>query len=308
MRNEFVEHLGQIAEQDSRVVLLTGDLGFTVLEPFAERFPERFYNVGVAEQNMVGLATGLAEGRFIPFVYSIATFASMRPYEFIRNGPALHELPVRIVGIGSGLDYGYNGVTHYALEDVGLMRLQPAITTVVPADAAQAVAALDETWRLARPVYYRLGKQARGVDTLAGRFRLGRLESLTTGSDLAILALGAAAGRAVEAASSLDAEGISAAVGVVSTLNPSPVEDVADALEEVPLVLTVEDHYRTGGLGSLVAEVIAERGLECRLVRCAVDEMPRGVVGSQDYLYGVHGLDAQNLVRRAVEAMQPASV
>lgn len=306
MRNEFVERLGQIAEQDSRVVLLTGDLGFTVLEPFAERFPDRFYNVGVAEQNMVGLATGLAEGRFIPFVYSIATFATMRPYEFIRNGPALHQLPVRIVGIGSGLDYGYNGVTHYALEDVGLMRLQPAITTVVPADPAQAVAALDETWRLPHPVYYRLGKQASQLEPLAGRFRLGRLESLASGSDMAIMALGAMAGEALEATSLLAAEGIGAAVGVVSTLNPSPVDDIAAALEEVPLVLTVEAHYGTGGLGSLVAEVIAERGLDCRLVRCAVDEMPRGVVGTQTYLHGVHGLDAPTLVRRAVEAMQLA--
>ena len=90
-------------------MLLTGDLGFTVLEPFAERFPDRFFNVGVAEQNMVGVATGLAEAGFVPFVYSIATFASLRPYEFIRNGPVLHELPVRIVGVGGGLDYGHNG-------------------------------------------------------------------------------------------------------------------------------------------------------------------------------------------------------
>ena len=96
---------------DERIVLLTGDLGFTVFEPFAERFPDRFFNVGVAEQNMVGVATGLAEAGFIPFVYSIATFATLRPYEFIRNGPVLHRLPVRIVGVGGGLEYGTNGFT-----------------------------------------------------------------------------------------------------------------------------------------------------------------------------------------------------
>src|SRR5688572_31700658 len=103
MRAEFARTLTEQAARDERIVLLTGDLGYTVIEPFSERFPDRFFNVGVAEQNMVGMATGLADAGFVPFVWSIATFASMRPYEFIRNGPALHELPVRIVGIGGGL-------------------------------------------------------------------------------------------------------------------------------------------------------------------------------------------------------------
>ena len=106
VRATFVRTLVELAEEDERIVLLTGDLGFTVVEPFAERFPDRFFNVGVAEQNMVGVATGLAEAGFVPFVYSIATFATLRPYEFIRNGPVLHHLPVRVVGVGGGLEYG----------------------------------------------------------------------------------------------------------------------------------------------------------------------------------------------------------
>src|SRR5262245_38381869 len=101
-----------------------------VLEPFAERFPARFINVGVAEQNMVGLATGLAEAGYLPFVYSIAPFAALRPYEFIRNGPVLHRLPVRIVGVGGGFDYGVAGPSHHGLEDVGVMRVQPGLTLI----------------------------------------------------------------------------------------------------------------------------------------------------------------------------------
>src|SRR5690242_21944549 len=104
MRQAFTKALTHIAENDPRIVLLTADLGYTVLEPFAERFPDRFFNVGVAEQNMVGLATGLAEAGFIPFLYSIVTFATLRAYEFIRNGPILHQLPVRIVGVGGGFE------------------------------------------------------------------------------------------------------------------------------------------------------------------------------------------------------------
>src|SRR3712207_7785086 len=114
MRLEFIKTLLEMAEEDARILLLTGDLGFLVLEPFRDRFPDRFFNVGVAEQNMVGLATGLAEAGFVPFTYSIATFAALRPYEFIRNGPVLHRLPVRMVGVGGGFDFGYNGLTHSA--------------------------------------------------------------------------------------------------------------------------------------------------------------------------------------------------
>src|SRR5690242_14517811 len=118
MRAAFVRKLVDLAAQDPRILLLTGDLGYSAIEPFAQRFPDRFVNVGVAEQNMVGLATGLAEGGFIPFVYSIATFASMRAYEFLRNGPILHQLLVRVVAVGGGFEYGYAGATHHALEDI----------------------------------------------------------------------------------------------------------------------------------------------------------------------------------------------
>ncbi len=114
MRRTFVRTLAGLAEKDERILLLTGDLGYTVIEPFAERFPRRFFNVGVAEQNMIGLATGLAESGFIPFVYSITTFVAMRAYEFIRNGPLAHGLPVRIIGVGGGFEYGHAGFTHSA--------------------------------------------------------------------------------------------------------------------------------------------------------------------------------------------------
>src|SRR5436190_6270039 len=122
-----------LADRDQRVLLLTGDLGFSVVEPFAERFRDRFFNVGVSEQNLIGLATGLAESGFIPFVYSIATFATLRPYEFIRNGPVLQGLQVRVLGIGGGFEYGHAGMSHHALEDLGILRLQPGLMVFAPA-------------------------------------------------------------------------------------------------------------------------------------------------------------------------------
>jgi transketolase len=303
MRNEFVDELVALAAADERVMLLTGDLGFMVLEQFQQHFPDRFINCGVAEQNMVGVATGLAEAGFVPFTYSIATFSALRPYEFIRNGPALHELPVRIVGVGGGFDYGHNGITHFALEDYAVMRAQPAIATVVPADAAQARAALRATADLSRPIYFRVSKRGDELPGLDGRFELGRLEVLREGNGAAILAIGSIAHEALAAADLLSESGIDATVALVSSFNPSPVDEIADLLADRPAVLTVEAHYRDGGLGSLVAETIAERGLECRLLRAAVAQMPGGETGSQHFLEDRHDLTSPHLARQLEQAL-----
>jgi transketolase len=307
VRREFVHGIVELAARDERVVLLTGDLGFTVLEPFVERFPDRFFNAGVAEQNMVGMATGLAEAGLVPFTYSIATFAALRPYEFVRNGPALHQLPVRVVGVGGGLDYGHNGVSHYALEDVGIMRMQPGVTVVVPADPAQARSALAETAELLRPVYFRIGKEVRPIPGLDDRFELGRAATIGSGRDVALIALGPAARSAVEAGDRLAAEGIDARVVVVSSFNPSPVDDLAELIADVPLAVTVESHYVTGALGSLVAEIIAERGLDARLARCGVTAMPRGVTGTPDWLNDLHGLSGERVADVVTRALRPVA-
>jgi transketolase len=303
MRNAFLDELLALAEEDERVMLLTGDLGFMVLEEFAQRFPERFVNCGVGEQNMVGVATGLAEAGFVPFVYSIATFSTLRPYEFIRNGPALHNLPVRIVGVGGGFDYGHNGITHFALEDYAVMRTQPRITTIVPADAPQARAALRATSGLPGPVYFRISKRGDALPGLDGRFELGGLTTVREGQDAAILAIGSIAHEAVDAAALLAERNIDVTVALAPSFNPNPSEEIAALLAEMPAVLTVEAHYRDGGLGSLVAETIAERGLDCRLLRAGISRMPAGETGSQKFLEDRHGLSSQHLAKQLERAL-----
>jgi transketolase len=297
MRGTFCRTLVELATCNPRILLLTGDLGYTVLEPFAETFPTRFFNVGVAEQNMMGIATGLAQAGFIPYVYSMATFATLRPYEFIRNGPVLHHLPVRIVGVGGGFEYGYAGPTHHGLEDIGVLRIQPGLTVVSPADHRQAQNGIVATSTLPGPVYYRLGKDDRTiVPGLNGRFTLGRVEVVTTGDDLLLLAAGAIATEAATAVTTLADEGTTATLAIVSSFNPSPVEDLAQLLERFPLAVTVEAHYITGGLGSLVAEVIADRALNCRLVRLGVSENSTGLSGTQQYFQQLHGLSSRSIV------------
>ena len=307
MRGTFVNTLAELATEDERIVLLTADLGFTVVEPFAERFPDRFFNVGVAEQNMVGIATGLAEAGYVPYVYSIATFASLRPYEFIRNGPVHHRLPVRVVGVGGGFDYGTNGPSHHALEDLAVMRVQPGLAVLAPADFEQARAALLAAHALPGPVYFRLGKDdSSRVDGLGGRFRLGRAETIGAGGDVLLVTTGSIARNAVAAAQALAANGVEATVLVAASISPPPTEDLAEALERFDAAVTVEAHYVDGGLGSLVCEVAAEHGLLCRVVRCGVRELEPGRSGSEAYLNETHGLSVEKLVAtcRAVSSVR----
>jgi transketolase len=304
LRLAFASTLAELAVDDERILLLTGDLGYMALEPFSDPFPERFINVGVAEQNMVGMATGLAEAGFVPFCYSIATFASLRAYEMIRNGPIAHGMPVRIVGVGGGFEYGRNGLSHYPLEDVGILRVQPGITIIAPADYEQARAAVLATWDLPGPIYYRLGKDDTTVVTgLDGRFELGRTQLIRSGSDVVLLAMGPAAIDALSAAERLQDVGVTAAVAVVATLNPPPFEDLVRIMSGHSLAVSIEAHYVNGGLGSMVAETIAEAGLTCRLLRCGVVSTPDGHSGRQGYLQDLHGISAERIRSRVAAAL-----
>jgi transketolase len=304
MRRALVRTITELAKTDPRIVLLTADLGFMVLEEFADAHPDRFYNVGVAEANMVGLATGLASCGYLPFVYSIATFATMRCYEQIRNGPVLHGLPVRIVGVGGGFEYGHGGLTHHALEDLAIARVQPNLTVVAPADHEQAAAALRETYALSGPVYYRMGKRDDYVlPGLNGRFRLGRLETVREGGDLLILSLGSISAEVAVAVDRLEQRGITVTWGVVSSLRPAPAADILSLLRCFSSVLTVEEHYRDGGLGSMVCELAAEEGLPIRVRRCGVTAVP-GMCGGERYLRDEAGLSGERLFHAAMEALQ----
>ena len=303
MRAAILRTLTDLAANDPRVVLLTGDLGFMVVESFAERFPDRFWNVGVAEQDMIGIATGMAEAGFLPFTYSIATFAALRPYEFVRNGPVHQRLPVRVLAVGGGFEYGSAGPTHHGLEDVAVMRALPGLTVVAPADHEQAAAALSATWDLPGPVYFRLGKDDRSVvPGLDGRFGLGRAEMVRLGgARIVLVALGPVAREAVAAAELLSGQGLDCPVVVVASVSPAPVDDLLEAFAGAHTVVTVEAHSIVGGLGSLVSEIVAEHGLGCRVVRCGVRSAPDGVGGSEAFLNARHGLDGEG-ISRAVEA------
>ncbi|HXJ82927.1 MAG TPA: transketolase C-terminal domain-containing protein [Candidatus Methylomirabilis sp.] len=302
MRNALIRALCEQADGDDRVFLVTGDLGWSVVEPFAERHADRFLNAGVAEQNMVGLATGLAQAGFVPFVYSIATFASMRAYEQIRNGPVVHGLPVRIVGIGGGFAYGPGGATHFALEDLCIMRCQPALTVIAPADPAQTLSVLRAIRDVRGPVYLRIGKGGnREVPNLDGRFALGRPEVVRAGADVLILATGAIATAALEAAAMLAPWGLSVAVAVLAHVPYTTTAALTELLAGFRAIVTVEEGFVAGGLGSLVAETIAQRGLAARLRICGVTVPLDGISGSETSMRQRAGLSVESLAQAVAE-------
>jgi transketolase len=304
LRKAFVDALCGLAREDERIVLLTGDLGYMALEPFREHFPHRFINAGVAEQNMIGVATGLAEAGLRPYAYSIAPFASLRPFEFIRNGPVAHNLPVRVVGMGMGFDYGHSGPTHYALEDIGVLRTLPGLTIVIPADSAQADTAIRDTSDVPGPVYYSLGKDDKiSVPGLNGRFEIGKVQMVRRGRDLAIVTMGSISQEVAAAAEKLSAQGIEAAVVVVSNFSPDPEAALVEILSEFRRVVSVEVQTVSGGLGSLVASVIASHGLLCRLQIVGIRTPPDGTSGKQPDRWRKYGLDCDSIVTAALGAV-----
>jgi transketolase len=307
MRTAFIDTLVDLAADDPRIFLLTADLGWSVLERFAEAFPDRFLNVGVAEQNLAGIATGLAQVGYIPYIYSIANFVTMRCYEQIRNGPVLHRLPVRIIGVGGGFAYGHAGASHHALEDLAILRAQPGLTVIAPADPAQTRSAVRATVDLPGPVYLRVGKGGNPeIPGLKGRFALDRPEVIRSGNDLLYLATGAIAREAMRAAQIVRRGGLSAGVAVLAHLGFHAGEELRELLASYPAVVTVEEGFTTGGLGSLVAETVAQAGLRCAMSIQGVGTSFTAASGSPGFLRAQHGLAADRLaeVGHALAARQ----
>lgn len=299
-----MHELTELAERDERVVLLTADTGAEVLDEYAQAHPRRFVNVGVAEANMLNMAAGMALRGWVPYCYSAATFASMRGYEQARNGAALHRLPVRIVGVGSGFAHGDAGPTHYAVEDVAVMRAIAGMAVVAPCDDSRVVQVLAAAHGHTGPVYLRLGQERTTLSALTTRFHWGAVDVLGDG-DLALVTYGAMTAAAVEAWTLLEASGIASRVVVISTLAPVDKDQLVAALAPCRLAITVEDHRVTGGVGTIVAETIAERGINCRLRRLGLPDAFPAQVGSERFMHQLVGIDAASIVATAESLSVP---
>lgn len=300
MRTAFIETLCELAEHDERIWLLTGDLGYSVLERFADRFPRRYVNIGVAEQNMTGIASGLAlEGKNV-FTYSIANFPVMRCLEQIRNDVCYHGLNVKIVAVGGGLAYGAAGYTHHAVEDLAVMRAMPNMVVLAPGDPEEARLATRALAVRSGPGYLRLGKGGEpSVHKTAFNFQIGKAINIREGHDVTFISTGGVLDMVVRAAEQLAQQKISAAVLSMPTLQPLDAGAIEEAAARTRRIITVEEHG-VGGLGSAVAEVLASANLQRDLAVVRLQPELFAVVGSQAELRTAHGLSVEKIVEAAL--------
>jgi transketolase len=308
MRTAFFRALLQAAERDERIHLVVGDLGFGVVETFRERFPNRYLNAGVAEQNMTGIAAGMALSGKIVFTYSIANFPTLRCLEQVRNDVCYHRANVKIVAVGGGFAYGALGMTHHAVEDLAILRALPEMTVVAPGDPIEASAATQAIACRPGPCYLRLGRAGEPVvhaDPI--RFEIGKAIRLREGHDVTIISIGGMLATAMEVANALMVRGLEARVLSMHTLKPLDTEAIMAARRETRAVVTLEEHSVIGGLGSAVAEVLSEsgdRGIPFK--RLGIGTSFTTEIGSQEFLREKHGLSVKGVLR-SVECLVAAS-
>ncbi len=308
MRNAFLNELHELAREDPRIVFVTGDLGFGVVEGFMEELPDQFVNAGVAEQNMTGLAAGMALSGRIVFTYSIANFPTLRCLEHIRNDVCYHDADVKVVSVGGGFAYGSMGATHHATEDLGVMRLLPNMVVVAPGDPVEARAATRAVVAHPGPCYLRLGKAGEPVvHEEPIDFELGRALVVREGSDATVISTGGMLPLAVRAAAVLADDGVDVRVLSMHTLKPLDDEAVLRAVDETRAVVTLEEHSIVGGLGSAVSELLAERnGARARFKRLGVPPRFSPRVGSQEFLLAENGLDVETIGATVKGLLEPA--
>lgn len=298
MRDIFVKELEAHAARDPAVMLITGDLGFGVLDRFARELPGQYINAGVAEQNMTGVAAGLAlEGKTV-FTYSIANFPTLRCLEQIRNDIAYHDANVKIVAIGGGFSYGALGMSHHATEDIAILRALPNVKVYAPCDEAETVAITELLVKESGPAYFRLDKSKVTLDG-APEFVANQLRCLRSGADVSIVGYGGILEEAMKAAVTLHGMGIDCGVYSAHTLKPFDSASLCRLAETVPMLVTLEEHVQTGGLASLVSQVLINARLMPQFwSQIALPDSYSSIVGTQEYLRTRLGVDAGAIVAR----------
>lgn len=302
MRRACLRAIHEMARRDPRIFFIGSDLGHGTLREFQEELPERYLMEGVCESGIVGLAAGLALEGKIPYVNTIASFATRRPFEHIVLDLCLHRARVRLVGNGGGLVYAPLGPTHMAVEDIAIMRVLPHMAVAAPADAMEMAQLAPLTVEVDGPVYIRLAKGFDPVVSADGPpLEYGRGRIFATGSDALLVSTGITLGLVREAAARLAAEGVAAAVLHLPFVAPLDKERLLDLAAQTACVVTVEEHVRTGGLGSAVAEVLCEAGLPraLRFARVALPDAFPDDYGSQAELMARYGLTAETVVTTA---------
>ena len=302
MRNTFINTLVKCAEKDKTICLITGDLGFGVITPFVNKFPDRFINAGIAEQNMTGVAAGMAkEGKKI-VTYSIGNFPTMRCLEQIRNDCAYHDADVKVVCVGGGLVYGAHGMSHHATEDIAIMRALPNVTVFAPGDLVEAEEVTKAMFKHKGTCYLRLGRGGeKRIHTKIENFKIGKAVKIKDGNDIAIFSTGAILDVAIQTAEILEQDGYSVAVCSFPTIKPIDKETVLFYSKKCKAIATIEEHNIVGGFGGAIAEIMAENPAKAKLIRNGLNDTYSSIVGSQEYLREIYGISPRQVAMKIIE-------
>jgi transketolase len=298
VRNAFADEVTKLACEDQRVVLLSGDIGNNLFEKFKLSSKGRFFNCGVAEANMMGVAAGLALNGLRPIVYTITPFTTTRCLEQIRDDVCYHRAPVMIVGTGAGLSYAELGPTHHSCEDIAIMRSLPGMTVLCPCDSLEIRLMLRQSLLHDGPIYMRIGKKGEpAVHDTAPALKIGQSITVRKGTDVCVLSTGNVMPMVLEAADTLEKEGISVRVESFHTVKPLDTKRLNEVFRRYRIVGAVEEHNQIGGFASAIAEwAMAQEGLLGRLMGFSLADRFLHEIGSQIYARERLGLSAQVLV------------
>jgi transketolase len=306
MRNAFADELTKLGNEDPRVVMLSGDIGNRLFDKFKDKHPQRFFNCGVAEANMMGVAAGMAMNGLRPVAYTITPFVTTRCLEQIRTDVCYHEAPVTIVAVGAGLAYSGLGPTHHACEDISFLRSIPNMVVICPGDAMEVRGALRAAMQQDRPVYIRMGKKGEPVVHKGpiADFTIGKAITVSQGTDVCLLSTGNMLPEAIEAAHRLKDEGISAEVVSFHTVKPLDEEKLEQAFARFKLVATIEEHSLIGGFGAAVSEWLADTGTQPKkFLRFGTPDAFFKKSGEQENAREMLGLSAHQIADKIIHAL-----
>ncbi len=304
MRNAFAQELVEVAGQDERIVLLSGDIGNRLFNTFKDRYSGRFFNCGVAEANMMSVAAGMALSGLRPIVYTIVPFVTTRCLEQIRVDVCYHQVPVVIVGVGGGLSYAGLGSTHHSCEDIAFLRMLPHMTVVCPGDACETRLALRAAVAYDAPVYIRIGKKGEPeVHKCDPEFEIGKGITIRSGDQITLLSTGNMLPIAVDAAELIGQQDLSARLVSLHTVKPLDDELLTEVFSTSRVVVTVEEHSILGGLGGAVAEWLASQPAAAngRLLRIGTADTFLHEAGDQSHARSCFGLDAETIAQKTLE-------
>jgi len=304
MRRAFSEILTQCAGEDDRLAFITGDLGFQVFTEFQKNYPERFINAGVAEAQMINTAAGMALEGWHPIAYSIASFATARPFEQIRYCVAYPKLPVVLVGAGRGYTYSTSGVSHHAGDDLGLMSILPGMTVVAPGDPNEMRHLFPQVLKLRTPVYFTVGRFGEPVYDSDEPIVLGKARLVRKGSGVAILSVAEMVHDAIKARENLEAQGLTPSVYQFHTIKPLDTTTLAHLAKSHQALIVVEEHVPSGGLWSAVCQWAATApDSKCQLVRLGPPDA--FILGNpkREELRSRYGFDSVSIAKRCQELM-----